>query len=161
MKSKYHFALKFFHDTKNFEQLELCYKEIEGFLNNFNEFKFFIELNLNKLDEKLEAQLDYEERSLVQSEDFQTIFNDYRLRNCETVFSSYNYNFELFKFALEKIFEDERKEKEKIEAKEKERIAKEKLNNPSKGYSYGFWVGVVFFTAMVILLGSNYNKMFI
>ncbi len=161
MKSKYHFALKFFNDTKNFEQLELCYKEIERFLDNFREFQFYIELNINKLDPKLEAQLDYEERRIIESEEFQVIFNDYRLRNCETTFSNYNYNFELFKYALEKIFEDERKEKEKIEAKEKERLAKEKLNNPSKGYSFGFWVGIVFLTAMVILLGSNYNKMFV
>lgn len=154
MKSKYHLALKFFNETKNNEQLELCYKEIEGFLDQYDQFRFYIELNINKLDEKLEAQLSHEERELMQNEDFLYILNDYRFRNCENVFSNYNYNFELFKYSLEKIFEEERKVK-------KEKEDKEKLLNPSKGYSFGFWMSIAFLVGIMILLGANYNRLIV
>lgn len=154
MKSKYHLALKFFNETKNVEQLELCYKEVEGFLDQYEKFRFYIELNLNKLDEKLQAQLSHEEKEMLESEDFVYILNDYRFRNCENLFSNYNYNFELFKYALEKIFEEERKVK-------KEKEEKEKLLNPSKGINYGMWITIAFALGLMILLGANYNKLMI
>jgi len=152
MKSKYHLALKFFNETKNSDQLDICYKEIEVFLDTFGEFKFYIELDLRRLDPKLEAQMDYEERELLKNQDFLRIFNDYRLRSCEEVFTNNNnYNFELFRYALDKVFEEERKIKEKEDAKNKEL-------NPSKGWSYGYIISIVFFLAIVGMIGLNYSS---
>lgn len=117
MRSKYHLALKFFNDTKNEKQLEICYKEIEGFLDNFEEFSFFFELDALDLDPKVEVRLFNEQpeiKELIQNEPelFSTVVDNYRYRATDETFSNYKYNFELFKHALEKIFEDERKENE-------------------------------------------------
>jgi hypothetical protein len=119
MKSKYYLALKFFNETKNDEQLKLCYKEVEGFFDNYAEFKFYIELDCLNLDPKVEAQLNDEEKEQLNNEDFQSYFNFYRFKECEDIFSNYKYNFELFKYALEKVFEEERKLRDEKEAMQK------------------------------------------
>jgi hypothetical protein len=41
MKLKYDLAIKFFTETKNEDQLNIAYKEIENFLNVFHNFKFY------------------------------------------------------------------------------------------------------------------------
>ena len=46
MKSKYSLAIKFFTESKNDEQLDLCYKEIEKFLTTFEIFKYFIKFSI-------------------------------------------------------------------------------------------------------------------
>jgi len=157
MKSKYHLALKFFTETKNEEQLKLCHKEIEPFFDKYNEFRLFIELDLRNLDPKLEAQLDHEEKELIKLKDFMIIFNDYRLRNCEDVFSNYNYNFDLFKYALEKIFEEERKMKEEKEAEEN--VGKN-VSDTKGGLSYSYILSVVFFVSILGIILTNYSKLF-
>lgn len=53
MKKKYAMAIKFFTETKNEEQLELSYKEIEQFMNNFSSFKLYYKLQTFSIDEKL------------------------------------------------------------------------------------------------------------
>jgi hypothetical protein len=41
MQSKYSLAIKFFTETKNEEQINLAYKEIESFLTTYEEFSFY------------------------------------------------------------------------------------------------------------------------
>lgn len=140
MKSKYYLAIKFFNETKNYEQLDILYKEIELFLDNYNEYKFFIELDLMNLDPKFVSKLENEHndiKSLFTDELYLEFVNDYRFRACESIFSNYNYNFELFKYALEKIFEDERKEQEEKELKN-EKLRKEKSKNNTTLSKYSF-----------------------
>ncbi len=50
-------AIKFFTETKNEEQLEISYKEIECFMANYNSFKFFYKFQTLNLDEKALARL--------------------------------------------------------------------------------------------------------
>lgn len=52
MKKKYSMAIKFFTETKNEEQLEISYKEIESFMINFSSFKFFYRFQTFNIDEK-------------------------------------------------------------------------------------------------------------
>jgi len=52
MKKKYAMAIKFFTETKNEEQLEISYKEIENFMNNYSSFKFFYKFQTFNIDEK-------------------------------------------------------------------------------------------------------------
>lgn len=47
MKSKYILAVKFFTETKNEEQLDLSYKEIERFLDTYNEFIWYYSFTTN------------------------------------------------------------------------------------------------------------------
>jgi hypothetical protein len=53
MKQKYSMAIKFFTETKNEEQLDLSYIEIEKFLTNFTQFKLFYKFETITIDEKL------------------------------------------------------------------------------------------------------------
>lgn len=52
MKKKYAMAIKFFTETKNEEQLEISYKEIESFMSNYGSFKFFYKFQSFNIDEK-------------------------------------------------------------------------------------------------------------
>ena len=50
-------AIKFFTETKNEEQMELSYKEIENFMNNYTTFKFFYKFQTFNIDEKALARI--------------------------------------------------------------------------------------------------------
>lgn len=62
MKSKYKLAVKFFTETKNEEQLELTYKEIESFYESYLQFQFFFEFSLDHLPEEIYNMLTPQER---------------------------------------------------------------------------------------------------
>jgi hypothetical protein len=62
MKSKYSLAIKFFTEAKNEEQLELCYKEIESFMDTFDEFKFFLRFSTTSIPPQMQENLTEEER---------------------------------------------------------------------------------------------------
>lgn len=53
MKQKYTMAIKFFTESKNEEQLDLSYIEIEKFLTNFTSFKSFYKFETFTIDEKV------------------------------------------------------------------------------------------------------------
>jgi hypothetical protein len=50
MKSKYALAIKFFTESKNEEQLDLCYKEIEKFMTTYEKFKFFLNFSIQEIE---------------------------------------------------------------------------------------------------------------
>jgi hypothetical protein len=62
MKSKYSLAIKFFTESKNEEQLDLCYKEIESFMDTFEEFKFFLRFTTARIPPQMQENLTEEER---------------------------------------------------------------------------------------------------
>lgn len=158
MRSKYLFAVKFFTETKNEEQLKILYKEIEGFLDNYAEFKYFIELDCLSIDPKIESRLQNEYPEIYESlEDdlFQDFVNDYKFRACEETFSNYKYNFELFKYALEKIFEDERKEREKEEMKKPKVSYFSSFKNLFTGKDSSSWIFIIL-TVVFFLSTAGY-----
>lgn len=53
MRNKYSMAIKFFTETKNDEQLDLSYAEIEKFLTNFNQYKSFYKFETFCIDPKI------------------------------------------------------------------------------------------------------------
>jgi len=57
MKKKYAMAIKFFTESKNEEQLDISYKEIEHFMNNYSSFKFFYKFQTFNIDEKALTRL--------------------------------------------------------------------------------------------------------
>lgn len=162
MRSKYIFAVKFFTETKNEEQLTILYKEIEGFLDNYAEFKYFIELDCLSIDPKIESRLQSENPEIYESledELYQDFVNDYKFRACEDIFSNYKYNFELFKYALEKIFEDERKERDKEELKKPKVSYFSYIKNLFSGKDSNSWIfivlTIVFFLSTAAYLGFS------
>lgn len=156
MQSKYYLAIKFFTETKNDEQLKLCYKEIEGFLQNFYEFKFFIELKATNIDPKVFSRLDHEEQKALEDERIRRLMDDYKFRTCEDIFSNYNYNFELFKYALDKIFEEERKIKEEEDAKI--RAMQPSVFQRMKSSNLGFWFTIAMVAASFATIIYHYHN---
>lgn len=62
MRNKYSLAIKFFTESKNEEQLELCYKEIESFMTTYDAFKFYIKFSVNEIPMRVANNLSQEER---------------------------------------------------------------------------------------------------
>jgi hypothetical protein len=62
MKSKYNLAIKFFTESKNEEQLELSYKEIERFMTTYEKFKFYMNFSLENVSEMVMKELTDEEK---------------------------------------------------------------------------------------------------
>ena len=62
MKNKYHLAIKFFTESKNEEQIEISYKEIENFMETYEEFKYFLNFTVEIIPIELIETLTEEER---------------------------------------------------------------------------------------------------
>ncbi len=88
------------------------------------------------------------------------ILNDYKIKYCSDIFGDGNYNFELYRYALEKVMEEERKLKEEEEKQAKSESSKNGFSwfesVKSSNISYFFTVGVILFTIM-ILASSYFN----
>ena len=154
MKSKYNLAVKFFTETKNQEQLDLTYKEFEGFHETFEQFKYFYKFKLETIDPKVINQLNEEEKKMLQDPNTQKTIERQKNGICEFIFSHGNYNIELYKYALDKIFEEERvkmeEEKKKEEASRPKVSWSEYLTKISKG-NFGIYLSVCF---IIFTLGA-------
>jgi len=115
MRNKYVLAIKFFTETKNEEQLTIAYKEIEAFTETYNNFCFYYFFDPENINPKYLNLLSDQKRNLLKDEDILKYLNDYKMRTADDIFGNGNYNFPLYKYALEKICEEERKEREKEE----------------------------------------------
>ena len=154
MKSKYNLAVKFFTETKNKEQLDLTYKEFEGFHEVFEQFKFFYKFKIESIDPKAINQLSEEEKKMLQDPNTSKIIERQRANICEYIFSHGNYNLELYRYALDKIFEEDRKKAEEEEKKKEALRPKvswsEYLTKISKG-NFGIYLSICF---IVFTLGT-------
>jgi hypothetical protein len=53
MENKYILALKFFSETKNEEQMEIAYNEIEAFMETYENFLFYYFFDPNEIEPSL------------------------------------------------------------------------------------------------------------
>ena len=166
MKQKYDLSIKFFTETKNEEQINIAYNEIERFLTVFYNFKFYFcfdPSDLGDYENILSEEDKYNKfnlRNKLKDENFLRLVNDYKLNTSSDIFGNGNYNFELYRYALDKIMEEERKEKDEEEKRIYESQPKfslfEKVKNSNIYYLFSF--GVVLFT--FIILASGYFNYF-
>ncbi|MCQ2821329.1 MAG: hypothetical protein MJ252_29055, partial [archaeon] len=159
MKDKYKLAVKFFTETKNEEQLALTYKEYEKFQETYQNFKFYYKFNLVDLNPKVKQNLTEEEISLLENEECQKYIDEYKCKACENIFSDGNFNLELFQYALEKVFGEERKEEEEREKEEEAKRPKvswmEWIGNISKG-NFGFYFTIFFVIVSALIIGGHF-----
>jgi hypothetical protein len=133
IKKKYNLAVKFFTETKNKDQLDLTYKEYESFYEVYNQFKYFYKFSINSVEKKvLENLNDNEKRKLFDEKNKKMIERNKKCI-CEYIFAHGNYNVELYKYVVEKIFKEE-KDKKEIENKSKLNIFLEVLNLSKRKY---------------------------
>ena len=154
MKSKYNLAVKFFTETKNQEQLDLTYKEFEGFHEVFEQFKFFYKFKFESIDPKAVNQLNEEEKKMLDDPNTKKIIERQRMNICEYIFSHGKYNIELYKYALDKVFEEDRIKMEEEEKKKEALRPKvswiDYLRNISKG-NFHIYLSICF---VVFTLGA-------
>ena len=113
IKKKYVLAFKFFTETKNYIQLDLTYKEYESFYDIYNKFKFFYKFNPSKINEKILHHLNENEKNILFDVKNKNLIEKNKKNICEYIFSNSNYNKELYKYAVDKILEEEKTQNEK------------------------------------------------
>ena len=88
---------------------------------------------------------------MLEQEAFIKLSEDCKYKICEDIFGEGNFNFELFQYALEKVFDEERKVREEEERLEEERNPKPTILQRIKKSSFMKYVsgGVV-----VLSIGS-------
>ena len=108
IKKKYILAFKFFTETKNYIQLDLTYKEYETFYDIYNKYKFFYKFNQNEINETILHYLNGNEKKILSDSNDKSIIEKNKKNICDYIFTNSNYNKELYKYAVDKIFEEEK-----------------------------------------------------
>ena len=159
MKSKYNLAVKFFTETKNQEQLDLTYKEYEAFHETFEQFKFFYKFKIESIDPKALNQLSEEERNMLQDPNNQKSIEHQKANICDYIFGNGKFNLELYKYALDKVFEEYRQKMEEERKKEEALRPKvswsEYLMKISKG-NFGIYLSICFILFTIGAIGFQF-----
>jgi len=140
MKHYYKIAIKFFIETNNSVQLAFAYKEIENYLKHFNQYEWYYNFNPEKVQPAIYDLLSEEQRYFyllkfkitrenLRKYEIIKLINNYKFRKCEEIFSSRNYNNDLFTFSIDKVLESQKKEKEELESQS------QKIRNELKSLS--------------------------
>ena len=159
MKSKYNLAVKFFTETKNQEQLDLTYKEFEAFHETFEQFKFFYKFKIDSIDPKALNQLSEEEQKMLQDPNNIKSIERQKANICDYIFGTGKFNLELYKYALDKVFEEYRKKIEEERKKEEALRPKvswsEYLMKISKG-NFGIYLSICFILFTIGAIGLQF-----
>ena len=159
MKSKYNLAVKFFTETKNQEQLDLTYKEYEAFHETFEQFKFFYKFKFESIDPKALNQLSEEEKKMLEDPNNSKSIERQKSNICDYIFSNGKFNLELYKYALDKVFEEYRlkmeEEKKKEEALKPKVSWSEYLLKISKG-NFGIYLSICFIVFTIGAIGFQF-----
>ena len=115
IKKKYILAFKFFSETKNNAQLNLTYKEYEYFYDVYHRFKFFFKFNPSLINETILKYLNSNEKKILYDLNSRNLINKNKMKICEYIFMNANYNKELYKYAVDKILEEEKADNENCE----------------------------------------------
>jgi hypothetical protein len=169
MKLKYKVAVKYYNETKNHEQLEFAYKEIENFTETYSNFKWYYKFNFEKIKNCYEGRkynkdnldLDCEIQQVLFSENisriqFFSFMERYKYKIVDAIFQSGNYNVDLVKYAIENVID-----KEKTELDINSILKNEKFNpgkhtarsqNELSNYSMVFSFSMVIFSIILIFV---------
>ena len=129
IKKKYVLAFKFFTETKNYPQLDLTYKEYESFYDIYTKFKFFYKFNAGSIDNTILQYLNEKEKNVLFDSNNNKLIEKNKINICEYIFMNSNYNKELYKYAVDKIFKQEKNQNDKDIKSSK---AKNEINNTNK-----------------------------
>ena len=114
IKKKYILAFKFFTESKNYPQLNLTYKEYETFYDTHQKFKFFYKFSSTSiLNDNIFINLPPHEKRILNDLNSKKLIEKNKMNICEHIFMNGNYNNELYKYAVDKIFEEEKNKNEK------------------------------------------------
>ena len=154
IKNKYILAFKFFTETKNYTQLDLTYKEYEDFYDIYNKFKFFYKFSPNSINKTVLKYLTEKERKILFESNNNKIVEKNRMNICEYIFMNGHYNNELYKFAVDKIFEEEKNQNDKEEKdKDDKAIEIKKEINSRKKKNFVVKSSICFIILILVSIG--------
>jgi hypothetical protein len=105
MKMKYKIAVKFYTETKNEEQLNFAYKEIENFMDNYKNFKNVYKFDVNKIYScsLYDFKFDIPNEILNKKEEFLQFLHQFKFKIADSIFQQGNFNVDLIKYAINKV----------------------------------------------------------
>lgn len=136
MKNYYRLAVKYFIETNNDDQLQITYKEVENYLEHLYQYEWYYYFDPEIIPTRLYKNLSKENKYLallillrnsIENTEILKLINNFKYRSCEAIFSSRNYNNDLFKFSMNKVLRSQEAEKLELE-KQTEKIKHELRN---------------------------------
>jgi len=82
MENKYQLAIKFFTETKNEEQLNIAYKEIELFMQTYENFLFYYSFDPQNIAIKYYEALSEESKNLLKDEKHHCVDKRIQKQDC-------------------------------------------------------------------------------
>jgi len=151
IKKKYADCMEFFRDTDDNKQVLLTVNEFNKFSKtSYQKMMKYYKFNPSNLEPQLLKVLPEEIRELLKDEAIVQEINNLKVKEALMLFGEGFINFDLFKYATELIFKEEKKKKKALEKKQKE-MTRAKDKNPSVSYTkmaiYGFLVSIVIYVA--------------
>jgi hypothetical protein len=149
VKKKYADCMEFFRDTDDNKQVLLTVNEFNKFSKtSYQKMMKYYKFNPSNLEPQLLEALSEETRELLKDENIVHEINNLKVKEALMLFGEGFINFELFKYATELIFKEEKKRKKALEKKQKD-MAGLKDKNPSISYTkmavYGFVVSILIY----------------
>jgi len=123
MKLKYKVAVKFYTETRNQEQLNFAYKEIDSFSDNYNNFKWYYKFKLEKIKNDfnffsftdLDINPEIEKLLTVVNSEFANYVDRFKYKMADSVFQHGNYNHELVKYAIDKVIKKQNEDSNHVD----------------------------------------------
>ena len=121
VKRKYADCMEFFRDTEDNKQVLLTVKDFTEFSKtSYQKMMRYYRFNPAAVEPQLLEALLVETKLLLNDEGIQKEINSIKVREALMLFGEGHINFELFKYATELIFKEEKKRKKALEKRQKE-----------------------------------------
>ncbi len=125
MKLKYKVAMKFYTETRNEQQLDFAYKELDSFYDSYNNFKWYYKFNLDKIKSDYfnfftfsDLDLKPEVEKLLTftgNKEFVFFVDRFKYKMADAVFQKSNYNYDLVKYAIDKVIKKQHEDNNNID----------------------------------------------
>lgn len=143
VKRKYADCMEFFRDTDDNKQVLLTVKDFTEFSRtSYQKMMRYFKFDPAAIEPQLLQELPVETKLLLNDEAIQKEINIIKVREALMLFGEGHINYELFKYATELVFKEERKRKKAIEKRQKE-LAGMKNKNATTSYGKMAIYGVI------------------
>lgn len=97
-------------------------------------------------------------RNLLTDDTIKFLIDQHKYKIADDIFGKGNFNFAVYKFAIEKVMDDEKEEKEKLD-KENAKPSISWLEGYKNNYFYIiFSIGLIFFTVCIITANYYFSQ---
>lgn len=149
IKEKYADCMEFFRDTDDNKQVLLTVEEFNKFSKtSYQKMMKYYNFNPANIEPQLLEVLPEETKELLNDEAIVQEINSLKVKEALMLFGEGFINFDLFKYATELVFKEEKKRKKALEKKQKE-MGGLKHKTPSTSYGkmavYGFVVSILMY----------------